>query len=292
MTATSRTAEYVAAYRALENAERRRPRLFDDPYAVRFLPLRLQAVVELARLRIFQGVVARYADSRAPGGRTSALARTAFIDDVVRRAAQAGAEQCVILGAGYDCRGQRLPELARVRVFEVDRAATQQRKRGLLGPTQVIYVPVDFLKDDTFERLQASGWDRGQRSVFVWEGVTNYLDETAVLRVLRDVARCAAGSQIVFTYVHRGVLDGSVQFAGAERILQNVRGMREPWTFGILPEQLAGFLAGAGLRLREDLGADEYRARYLPAWENRYGYAFYRVAVAEVTLDQGPAPTQ
>ena len=282
MSGVSQTAAYVALYRAMETAERRRPRLFDDPYALRFLPLKLQAAVQLARLPISQRLLARYADLRAPGARTSAIARTVFIDDVLRRAVLDGAEQCVILGAGYDCRAQRLPELARVRVFEVDRAATQERKRALLGPTHVAYVPVDFLRDDAFERLQAHGWDRARRSVFVWEGVTNYLDESAVLRVLREVARCAAGSTIVFTYVHRGVIDGSVQFAGAERIVQNVRGMREPWTFGIAPQQIAAFLEGAGLRLREDLGADEYRARYLPSWESSYGYAFYRVAVAVV----------
>jgi O-methyltransferase involved in polyketide biosynthesis len=104
--------------------------------------------------------------------------------------------------------------------------------------------------------------------------------------VLKEVGSCAPGTSIVFTYVHRGMLDGSVRFEGAERILRNVRGMSEPWTFGVIPEELAGFVAQAGLQLREDLGADEYRARYLPAWENLTGYAFYRVAVAEVAAAQ------
>ena len=36
----------------------------------------------------------------------------------------------------------------------------------------------------------------------------------------------------------------------------------------------------AGLALREDLGADDYRARYLPEAERGGGYAFYRIAVA------------
>ena len=37
---------------------------------------------------------------------------------------------------------------------------------------------------------------------------------------------------------------------------------------------LEGFVVRVGLKLREDLRADEYRARYLPAWENMNGYAF------------------
>jgi methyltransferase (TIGR00027 family) len=282
MTRVSRTAAYVAFYRALETVERQRPPLFRDPFAMRFLPLTHRAAVLAARTPWLRGAIVRYADGRAPGARTSAIARTAFIDNVVRRALSAGVAQVVILGAGYDTRAQRMPEMSRARVFEVDRQPTQQHKLSLIGTTRSVYVPVDFLKDDTFARLASHGWNRGAPTLFIWEGVTNYLDEVAVLRVLKEVGSCARGSSIVFTYVHRGAIDGSVAFEGAERILRNVRGMSEPWTFGIVPEELPEFVARAGLKLREDLGADEYRARYLPAWENLSGYAFYRVAVAEV----------
>ena len=282
MSRVSRTAAFVALYRALETVECRRTPLFRDPFAMRFLPVPLRAAVFAARTPLIQGALARYADLRAPGARTSAIARTAFIDNVVRRALAAGAAQLVILGAGYDTRAQRMPELSRTRVFEVDRQATQEHKLSLLAASRSVYVPVDFLKDDTFARLASHGWNRAVPTLFIWEGVTNYLDEAAVLRVLKEVGSCAAGSSIVFTYVHRGIIDDSVAFEGAERLLRNLRNMSEPWTFGILPEELEGFVARVGLKLREDLGADEYRARYLPAWESMNGYAFYRVAVAEV----------
>lgn len=282
MSEGSRTAAYVALYRALETVERRRSPLFVDPYATRFLSLPLKAAVQVARAPVFQSLLARYADLRAPGARTSAIARTGYIDDMVKSALASGTRQLVILGAGYDCRAQRMPELADARVFEVDRQPTQQHKRELIGASQSIYVPVDFLKDDTFERLASHDWDRDTPSLFIWEGVTNYLDEAAVVRVLKEIARCAEGSAVVFTYVHRGVIDGSVAFTGAAKLLRNVRKMREPWTFGIHPSELLAFVERAGLILREDLGADEYRARYLPAWESTRGYGFYRVAVADV----------
>jgi methyltransferase (TIGR00027 family) len=203
MSKVSRTAAYVALYRALETVERRRSPLFHDPYATRFLTPSLRAAVQVARVPVLRNLVTRYADRRAPGARTSAIARTAYIDDVVRRALQSGVPQVVVLGAGYDCRSQRMTELTRARVFEVDRQPTQDRKRALLGASQSIYVPVDFLKDDTFARLTSHGWNRATATLFIWEGVTNYLDEAAVSRVLSDVAGCAAGSSIVFTYVHR-----------------------------------------------------------------------------------------
>src|SRR5262245_42088196 len=123
----SRTAQYVALYRALETVERTRPPLFDDPFATAFLPARLAFLARIARIPFAHAWLSRYADRRAPGARTSAIARTRFIDDVVRARKP---EQLVILGAGFDCRAHRLPELRRGLVFEVDRLETQAVKRA------------------------------------------------------------------------------------------------------------------------------------------------------------------
>src|SRR4029078_7880814 len=56
--------------------------------------------------------------------------RTAAIDDAVRDAIASGAKQLVIVGAGYDGRAWRMPELTGVKVFEVDHPATQREKRA------------------------------------------------------------------------------------------------------------------------------------------------------------------
>src|SRR2546426_4099241 len=102
--AASRTARYVALYRALETVERRREPLFRDPYATRFLTPGLNRVVRAAQLPGVGSLVTRYADHRAPGARTSAIGRTKIIDDAVRACT---APQLVILGAGFDCRAHR-----------------------------------------------------------------------------------------------------------------------------------------------------------------------------------------
>ncbi len=283
--AASRTARYVALYRALESRERRRPRLFDDALAETFLPPSLRLVLAATRIPTVHAWVSRYADRSAPGARTSAIARTRVIDDAVRNAVAGGARQVVVLGAGFDGRAHRMPELAGVAVFEVDRPDTQAAKRRLLRSRRPIadvrYVPVDFLRDDLGTALGAAGWDERAPTLFVWEGVTNYLTREAVTAVLARIAAAPAPVTVVFTYVHAGLLDGSVRFAGGERILANVRALAEPWTFGLRPDEVGPFLASAGLVLREDLGADEYRARHLPAEPDGWGgYAFYRLAVA------------
>lgn len=280
----SRTALYVALYRALEDLERGRPPLFSDPLARRFLPASYRALLLAARLPSLHRAISRYADARAPGARSSAIARTRFIDDVVRGCAVGGVRQLVLLGAGFDCRAHRLAELAGADVYEVDRPDTQAVKLSRLGSTRagaaVRYVPVDFQHDDVAAALAGAGWDASKRSIFVWEGVTNYLSEEAVAAVLGWIGGAAAGSTLVFSYVHAGLLDGSVRFEGGDRILEKVRSLAEPWTFGIDPGELRAHLDRFGLTLREDLGADDYRRRYLPGPERERGYAFYRLAVA------------
>jgi hypothetical protein len=79
---------------------------------------------------------------------------------------------------------------------------------------------------------------------------------------------------------------GSVQFEGADKLLRNVRRLEEPWRFGLLPEETPAFLERFGITLVEELGADEYRRRYLgDASSDVRGYAFYRLAVGEVGAD-------
>jgi methyltransferase (TIGR00027 family) len=285
---TSRTAEFVALYRALETIEVAREPLFRDPFALLFLPRPLSVALRLAHVRSLRAVLQRYADWRAPGARSSAIARTRFIDDVVRSAIDEGARQLVLLGAGYDCRAHRLSELHAARVFEVDRAETQAAKReGIeaaheLGVRRdVRYVVVDFGKDDLAARLTSAGWDPARASVFVWEGVTNYLTEAAVAKVLTLIGRAAPETLVVFTYVHRDVIDGTARFDGADKLLRNVNRLGEPWTFGLRPDEVGRFLARFGLDLEQDVGADEYRRRYLGGGaRDLRGYAFYRIAVA------------
>jgi O-methyltransferase involved in polyketide biosynthesis len=73
------------------------------------------------------------------------------------------------------------------------------------------------------EAIEKKGFDRGQPTIFVWEGVSDAVDI-----VLRCVAGCAAGTLLAFTFVHRGALDGSGRFADAARIVRNVAELGEP----------------------------------------------------------------
>jgi methyltransferase (TIGR00027 family) len=289
----------MALFRALESVAPAERRLFVDPLALEFLSPSLRLLVQAARFHPFGALLAWYLDRRWPGARSSGTARTRFIDDACLAALRVGIEQVAILGAGFDARAFRLEDMAHLRVFEVDRPDTLAEKQRVLRrafdmpPRHVAFVPTDFGDGRLAEALRGRGFDAARRTLFIWEGVTNYLSAEAVDAVFRFIRAAAPGSRVIFTYVHRDVLDHPAAFAGTRSLARTLRDAGEPWTFGFDPAELPGYLRQRGLALLADAGSAEYRARYLgPAARNLHGYAFYRIAVAEVAppLNHDAAP--
>jgi methyltransferase (TIGR00027 family) len=284
----SQTAEVMALFRALETLRPARERLFSDPFAERFLRPIDRGLLLSARFRPIRSLIERVIDRRWPGARTSAIARTRLIDDALTRGLHEGVKQVVLLGAGFDSRAHRLADVSQARVFEVDQPATQKEKIRRITPRcegsskAVVYVPADFQTQMVDAALLGHGFDPIVRSFVVWEGVTNYLSRIAVESMLRALAGCVApASHMIFTYVHRGLLDGTVEFEGGARILEWVRAAGEPWTCGFEPRELPAYLESSGWTLVEDLSADEYRARYFgSAARAMFGYSFYRAVIA------------
>jgi methyltransferase (TIGR00027 family) len=285
----SRTAEYMALFRALESSLPAGRRLFDDPLAREFLTPSLALVARLGALPGLRELVLRIIDGRWPGARTSGVARTRFIDDAVAAALEEQIEQFVVLGAGFDSRAYRLPSLRKTTVFEVDHQDTLSRKRTVLAralgtlPGHVRFVATDFNQDDLEQAMYAAGYRQSARTFFLWEGVTNYLSEAAVDATLRWCSKAAPGSRLLFTYIHRAVLEDPQSFFGTEKLFATLAAAGETWTWGIEPCALPEFLAQRGLLLEQDVGAEEYRRLY---WgehaRSMRGYEFYRIAVAEV----------
>ena len=283
----SRTAEYMAMFRASEHAKGAGRRVFTDPLAVALLPGSLRLSAKLLAVRPVGEMLTRYIDRQWPGARTSGIARTRLIDDWIEESV-GQAEQVVLLGAGFDTRAWRLAALDSVRVFEVDHPATAKVKRERLQAAgadlnRVTFVAVDFEIDDFEQRLRKAGFDPARRTIVVWEGVSQYLTGDAVCGVMRWAGRLAPRSRFIFTYVHEGAIDGSVAFDGADKVIAKVDGSGEPWRFGLLPGELPDVLLERGLRLVSDLGADQYRERVMgQAGRHMQGYSFYHTVLAEV----------
>jgi len=284
----SRTAEYMALFRAVETAGRADRRLFEDPYAQAMLSGPLRAVAAFARLPLAGRLVPWALDFGWPHTRSSGVVRTRLIDDLVRRALHAGASQLVLLGAGFDSRPYRLDEARSVAVFEVDHPATQNAKRARLIarlrrlPDHVRFVPVDFEAGDLEQALAASGFHVHASSVVVWEGVVSYLTPAAVERNFRLLARLLSPeSLVIFTYVHRGALDGSLAFPEARRWKSRVRRSGEPFIFGFDPERLAAYLGPHGFTLVSDVSAADAAKVFCASGQRREsGSELYRIASA------------
>ncbi len=129
------------------------------------------------------------------------VARTLYFDRIIERALD-GMEQFVLLGAGYDTRAYGQLQDRGLAFFELDQPPTQDLKIATLHAagidcSHVRFVSVDFSQESAFEKLRASGYDPGKKTLFLWEGVTLYLNEADVRQTLQDVREHAAPGSVV-----------------------------------------------------------------------------------------------
>ena len=159
--------------------------------------------------------------------------------------------------------------------------ALKSRLLADANPSNVIRVPIDFLTEKPEARLLEYDYSPRERTLFIWEGVTNYLHKASVDATFETFAHAVPGSRLVFTYVHADAISGRFSSAGLIKLLARLRRIGEAWTFGFRPEEMPDYLVRRGFRLMADLGAADYRARYLPGTKKSEGYEFYRAVLAE-----------
>jgi methyltransferase (TIGR00027 family) len=191
------TATAVAASRAV--ASQGPDPLLDDPFAE---PL-VRAVGVDSFIRIVDGeafnddpVMNRKAMSE------QIAVRTRFFDDFFLAASDAGIRQAVILAAGLDTRGYRLPWPAGTVVFEVDQPQVIEFKTTTLDglgavPTATRRTVAIDLRDDWPAALREAGFDPTRPTAWIAEGLLVYLPPDAQDRLLDNVtALSAPGSRL------------------------------------------------------------------------------------------------
>jgi methyltransferase (TIGR00027 family) len=191
------TATAVAASRAV--ASQGPDPLLDDPFAE---PL-VRAVGVDSFIRIVDGeafnddpVMNRKAMSE------QMAVRTRFFDDFFLAASEAGIRQAVILAAGLDTRGYRLPWPTGTVVFEVDQPQVIEFKTTTLDglgavPTATRKTVAIDLRDDWPAALREAGFDPTRPTAWIAEGLLVYLPPDAQDRLLDNVtALSAPGSRL------------------------------------------------------------------------------------------------
>ena len=176
--------------------------------------------------------------------------------------AASGAGQYVILGAGLDSFAWR--QQSRVRVFEVDRPATQAWKAarvaalGLGVPEELVWLPVDFEQHRLGAGLADAGLKPAEELFVSWLGVIPYLTEDAITATLHELPPCL----LTVAYVPPADSWDAVAQPPGAALQAQVRELGEPWLSLLTRDQLATVLAGAGFTLVEELGASDVQDRY------------------------------
>jgi methyltransferase (TIGR00027 family) len=194
------TAAPIASVRAAEGQRPESERLFVDPYAHLFADAAAEVMQVFSAIPFFEEHV---------------RLRTRFIDDAVRRALGAGIRDVVLIGAGFDCRAMRMPEIASAgaRVVEVDHQSQLDEKRRRLQaakvaiPAHVVHAPADLQNAGELDRaLAAASVPPRVRAAWVCEGLFGYLSYDDLRALAATVGRLSGPGSLLVANYNRGSL--------------------------------------------------------------------------------------
>lgn len=188
---------------------------------------------------------------RVPGMTAYVAARTELFDEALLRACEAGVEQVVIAGAGYDGRALRFRKPG-VTFFEVDHPRTQADKIERLTSLgvdvrDVRFVPLDLRAGTIADALATAGHDGEKPTHVLCEGLTPYVSETALLQLLRSLAaRASPASTLAIDALGPG--RGFAFFArtGVRFVRWGTAALGEPMVTLLAPTDVEALLRRAG----------------------------------------------
>ena len=252
----SRTALMVARQRAAHQVLDDGAAL-NDPFAMRLLREDEKDVLQFANAHPLASI-----------GRLFTAARSRIAEDALSEAVERGIRQIVILGAGLDTFALRNPHGAQqIRIYEVDHPATQEWKRRRLSEVQIsippglIFVPVDFERDDVGERLADAGFQQNSPAFFTWLGVVPYLSPDAIGSTL-DFMSSIENSEVVFDYMeHPEAFSEELRQLETQRAEQ-LKKMGERSVSRFDPAGMAEILRSHGFCAIEDIDFQKIRSKF------------------------------
>lgn len=266
----SETAFYTALRRTLAHLKFSNNTFGPDYLASIFLPAHFRFFLKFQKIRENTW---NKMSTMMPGLTYYVIARTAFFDEQFLNALKSKTPQIVLLGAGYDSRAYRFANLNQeTRIFELDSSPTQQRKIKCLKkakveiPASVTFIPINFMQDNLLVELVKNGFHEQKATLFLWEGVSYYLDRQSVISTLQNIKHCTHDN-------NRVVMDYSIPITeeilkttyGAETFLNSMREFHEneKFLFAIKDEEIDEFLTQNHLRLIELLDNKMIEQKYL-----------------------------
>ena len=266
-------------------------RLFEDPYSEKMVSPFYKFFIFLQRSPKINDAIVKSKEKSTPGLMGWMFCRFRYIDDVLKDSiVKKEIETVVNLGAGMDCRAYYTPGIESIRYFELDHPSVIKQKKVKMGkilgklPNRVIFVPIDFEKQSLDTELKKAGYNLTSKTLFIWEGVTQYISKEANDSTLKYVAQAAPGSKIVFTYIIKSFIEGKNIHDGIKVMYKYMRKKNNPlWIYGLDPNDMGGYLSKYSLSLIEDIGSEEVRERYMKLVNLDLDvFEIERIALAEV----------
>ncbi len=279
----SDTAMFAAIHRFISSLEEHPNFKGPDYLAKLFVPSKAKFFLSFAFIRRH---IRKKFTKMVPGTHEYMVARTKYFDDLFKQALADNIPQVVFLGAGYDTRSIRFKDSVRqTKIFELDVPTTQKQKKELLlkagisVPEQLSFVPINFNKESMQNVLSNAGYDKSQKSFFIWEGVTYYLPEETVKNTLGTIKNhSGAGSTVAFDYFYNSIVQGKSDSYGAKEIIKEVSKSGEPFQFGIDRGKIESFLVENGFDMLSHHTPEEFEKTYLYADDGEFFGKMYGFA--------------
>lgn len=280
--------EKAAVSRATEMLFPKELRLYEDNFSIEFLTSMNRFYLFIMKSKILRQWILNLSDRMAPGVYGGIISRTKYMDDALTFAIENGFEAIVNLGAGYDTKCLRF-DMKGIAYYHVDQGPVIDSFKKTVSkldsgiPRNVIFVPIDFNEQILENELIKAGYNQSMKTLFIWEGVTQYITKNAVDSTLEFIGMTRKGSRVVFTYVVKGLLDNPKTFPKYKGLLKQIKLTGAQWLTGFESDDISNYLKEKGLTLIEDVGEKEYQKRYFkPINREVEIMTIERIAYAEV----------
>lgn len=245
-------------------------RIIEDPYSENLLSPFYKFWIKLMYSPKVRDSIINSKEKAMPGLLGWMFCRFKYIDDILQKyIKQDNIVSVVNLGAGYDCRAYYTKGIEKVKYYEIDHPVVIKNKKRkikkILGelPEHVKYVAIDFEKQDLAIELTKAGYDLNDKTLFIYEGVSQYISEEANQNNFKYMQQAANNSKIVFTYIIKDFIDGKeINNVTKKEMYKYMCNKNNPlWVFGLNSEHLKKYLEQYSFKLVEDIGSTEVKER-------------------------------
>lgn len=266
----SETALFAALRRTIANKEYSDEKFGPDNLAEYFLPPHFRFFLRFKKIR---ENTKNKLDDALPGLNEYMIARTAYFDRLFVDALDNEIRQIVLLGAGYDTRAYRFNQNNRgTKIFELDITPTQDRKKECLKkaridiPQHVRFVPINFKEESLKDVLEKAGYEDQAKTLFLWEGVSYYLDAESVDATLDFVSYTShQENAIAFDYTISLSEENLNDYYGVREFTQTMKEhhANEELMFSINEGKTESYLEQRGLIMLDHLDNEEIERTFL-----------------------------